>query len=89
MNRDPAEVSYSGSGGNRSGRRRAGQTRALDVTEAAMTLRHDPTGAEARGTVPPGHYSRRQMRDRKAELYRRLFAELEREVARRLRIPGR
>ena len=86
---DTAEVSYSGSGGNCSGRRKAAQSRSLDVTEAAITLRHEPTGIEVNGAVAPGHYSRRQLRELKDALHRQLLAELEQWVAKHLRIPGR
>ncbi len=86
---DPGEVSSSGVGGNISGRGKAARSRALDLTEATITLRHEPSGVEVSGAVPPGHYSRARMRELKEQLHRRLFTELERLVAKHLRIPGR
>jgi hypothetical protein len=85
----PAEVLYSCSGVTRRGRAKAAQSRALDVTEATITLRHEPTGIEVRASIPPGHYARTRMRQMKDDLRRRLFTELEQRVARHLRIPGR
>ena len=86
---DPAEVSQSGRTGNSSGRQRAAQSRVLDVTEATITLLHRPTGIEVSGSVPPGHYARHTMRQQKDELYALLFDELERLVAKQLRVAGR
>ena len=86
---DPAEVAESSLTGTSSGRRRAAQSRDLDVTETTITLRHRPTGIEVSGSVPPGHYARPAMKKLKAELHARLLDELERLVAKRLRVAGR
>lgn len=86
---DPAEVDESWNGSNRGRRGRAGQSRALDITAGTIALRHRPTGLEARGSIPPGHYSRVLMKQLKADLHCRLFADLKRLVAAHLRIPGR
>lgn len=50
---------------------------------------HVPTGVEVRGQVPQGHYSKKEMRQLRQELYQKLFVELERKVAKHLRVPGR
>lgn len=86
---DPAEVVESSMTGNSSGRRRAAHSRALDVTETMLTLRHRPTGIEVSGSVPPGPYARPAMKKLKAELHAQLFDELERLVAKQLRVAGR
>jgi low temperature requirement protein LtrA len=44
---------------------------------------HVPTGAEVSGEIPPGPHAQDEMRRLRAELRRRLWAELEMEVARR------
>jgi hypothetical protein len=74
---------------NSSGRTKAAESRALDVTDVTITLQHVPTGIEVSGSVPPGHYSRSVMKTRREELRKRLFAELEALVGKRLRIAGR
>jgi len=86
---DSTEVAESSMSGRSSGRRRAAQSRALDVTETTITLRHRPTGIEVSGSVPPGHYARSAMKKLKAELYARLCDELERLVAKQMRVAGR
>lgn len=86
---DPAEVSEAATSLNVSGRRRAGDSRALDTTRAEIRLTHRPSGIEVRGVIPSGHRSRKTMRRLRAELRARLWSELELAVARHLRIPGR
>jgi hypothetical protein len=86
---DRSEVSESRWGHNRGRRSRASQSRALDVTSSEIRLRHEPTGIEVRGEVPPGHRSRAEMRRQEDAVRTRLYAELEDAVARVLRIPGR
>jgi hypothetical protein len=55
-----------------------------------MTLKHKPTGIEVSGEVPDvGGYTRKELAERRDELWRRLWNELESLVARRLRVPGR
>jgi hypothetical protein len=86
---DPQEVDLSGMGHRSSTRRRAALPRSLDVSGESMRLVHRPTGIEAAGEIPVGHHSKAQLRELRQELYARLFAELERRVARHLRVPGR
>lgn len=86
---DPAEVQSSSATLRASGRDRASASRALDLSEATIILRHAPTGLEVSGAIAPGHYSRDRLRLLKDDLHRRLFTELEQRVARHLRVPGR
>jgi hypothetical protein len=86
---DPQEVYQFGMGHRSSTRRRADLPRSLDESGGSMRLAHGPTGIEAAGEIPAGHYSKARLRELRQELYARLFAELERLVARRLRVPGR
>lgn len=53
-----------------------------------MWMEHRPTGVRVEGAIEEGHYSRNEMRKLKEALRQRLLAELERQVGRRLRIPG-
>jgi hypothetical protein len=64
-------------------------SRASCVTSAECFLEHLPTKVRVSGDIPKGHYSRAEMTRLKAELFARLSAELEAEVAKLLRIPGR
>jgi hypothetical protein len=86
---DPAEVYLFGSGSRSSTRRRASLPRSLDLSGVALRLVHHPTGVEVAGEVPAGHYSKARLKELREELHARLFAELERRVARHLRVPGR
>jgi hypothetical protein len=86
---DPREVHLFGSGSRSSTRRRASLPRSLDVSGGGLRLVHYPTGVEVSGEIPAGHYSKAQLKELRAELHARLFAELERRVARHLRVPGR
>lgn len=86
---DPAEVDAFVTSGRSGGRRRAAQSRALDVSGCEIRLAHRPTGIEVAGEVPQGHYSRAEMTRLREELRARLFAELEQRVAGHLRTPGR
>lgn len=84
---DPGEVEHSGSGSS-SGKTRQ-FSRKLKITGGSMTLKHAPTGIEVKGEILRGHYSKKEMREKKAALEARLFKELENLVAKRLGIPGR
>ena len=55
----------------------------------AMKLRHWPTGLEATGQIPSEHFSKTELVAAKELLRNKLWAELEGQVARELRIPGR
>jgi len=55
----------------------------------AVTVRHRPTGIVLRGEIPEGHYSKDEMRKLKDAMIERLKRELERAVAKHLRVPGR
>ena len=86
---DPQEVHQFGSGSRSSTRRRASLPRSLDVSGGGLRLVHQPTGVEVSGEIPAGHYSKARLKELRQELHARLFAELERRVARHLRVPGR
>jgi hypothetical protein len=86
---DPREVHAFGMSGRSSSRRKAALPRALDVSGVALRLVHHPTGVEVSGDIPAGHYSKARLQALREELHARLFAELERRVARHLRVPGR
>jgi hypothetical protein len=79
-----------GGGWSTSSSTKSGQfSRRLKVTSARLTLTHLPTGLEVRGEVPDGHYSKKEMRKLREELYARLFLVLEEKVGKHLRAPGR
>jgi hypothetical protein len=59
------------------------------VTSSTVFLIHYPTGLRAEGTVPEGRYSRGEMIKERERLNRLLWDELERKVAKHLRIPRR
>ncbi len=67
----------------------SGKSRALGESGSRLTLTHKSTGIEVTGEVPTGHYSRREMQSEVRKLEEGLFAELESQVAKALRIPGR
>ena len=54
-----------------------------------MKLTHRPTGIFVEGKHPFGYYDRKDWTRLTEELRERLFVELEKKVARNLRIPGR
>ena len=85
---DPAEVSYSGMGSCKGGRKKTSQSRALDTRSMKLTVVHIPTNLEVNGEIPNGNYSRKEMRNLEAKLRNELFVELERKVAKKLRISG-
>lgn len=89
---DGADVEIGGSSSSASSRRRRGLTRSSrseDTRSAIVRLVHRPTGLDAVGEIPAGHYSRDEMRTQRAALTALLWVELEKKVARHFRIPGR
>jgi hypothetical protein len=54
-----------------------------------LTLIHMPTEIRVTGAVPVGHYSRHELMAQRERLRGKLWEQLEVEVARKLRIPGR
>jgi protein subunit release factor A len=54
-----------------------------------MTLRHVPTGVTVEGRIARGQYTRKEMGQLMDELKTRVWSDLERQLARHLRIPGR
>ena len=83
-----ADVTWKG-GGTSSGRRGRRDWRAGSITSAHLEFIHNLTGIKVAGEVPPGNYSRNEMRRLKADLSSRLLVELEIKVAKALRIKGR
>jgi hypothetical protein len=86
---DPQDVDTFATSTRSSGRGRATLSRALDVSGQTLRLTHLPTGIAVSGEVPAGSYSRTEMTRLKEALHAQLLADLERRVARHLRIPGR
>ena len=83
------EVIGNGSGGTNTHRRKLTRSsRSVDERSWRITLIHTPTGIEAEGEVPKGNYSKKQMQEARAELWGRLYVELEKKVAKHLRLPG-
>ncbi len=87
-NLDPKDVGSHESTGSSSYRGSHGR---LQTTRHlfSYTLKHIPTGVLVSAKVPPGNYSRKEMRRLREQLYQQLFVELEAKVAKHLRIPGR
>jgi hypothetical protein len=84
---DDVEIgSVSSASGPPSGPR---SSRARQVRNTQLTVRHRATGLEVTGEVVAGNYSRKQMIEETDKLKLRLMAELEKLVAKRLRVPGR
>jgi len=85
---NPKEVESGGGGVSSSGKN--GQfSRRLKITSSSVMLVHIPTGITVEGTIPPGRYSKNEMKKLKEDMRRKLFAVLEAKVGRHLRIPGR
>lgn len=64
-------------------------SRKSGTSGVAMKLRHWSTGLEASGQIPSAHFSKTELVAAKERLRAQLWAELEGNVARELRIPGR
>jgi hypothetical protein len=88
---NPKEVATAAIGSMRSGRltsRRTKQPSSMDEKSKDLTLTHLPTGITVAGSIPVGHYSKKEMRQKVDDLTAKLFSELEIKVAKHLRIPG-
>ncbi len=85
---NPAEVCKGQVGYSFGGRRKRRQSRALDLRNLTVNLVHLPTGIIVEDTIPLGHYSRKEMQRLRDNLYKELFDKLEKQVARKLSIPG-
>lgn len=87
---DPSEAQVHSSGKTVGQRTSATKnSRAETATSFTFKLTHGPTGLKAEGCVPSGRYTRKQMQVLKQDLLRALMKQLEHDVAKRLRIPGR
>lgn len=87
---DPKEVVRTGCSSMSGQRSKASSvSRAVSLTGCEITLIHTPTKISVRGNIPVGHYAKKEMVTRQKELAKKLFAQLETEVAKHLRIPGR
>jgi hypothetical protein len=82
---DPNEVSWSWSGSSGGGT----FERKTKITSCRVVVWHIPTKVSVEGEVKAGHYSKKEMKKLRADLYQKLFIELENKVAKHLRIPGR
>jgi hypothetical protein len=63
--------------------------RRLQTRSCTLTLSHPTTGLQVTGEIPSGHYSKKEMKQLRDDLYRKLFPLLEAKVAKHLRVPGR
>jgi hypothetical protein len=85
---NPEEVGVTYSGGSSCKRGRHGRMRAVSRSCRCILI-HVPTGLQVAGEIPSGGYSKKEMRKLQAEIYPKLFSELEAKVAKHLRVPGR
>ena len=87
---NPKDVGLSGIGGTSGQRKQATKAgRSTTTTRAAFKLTHYPTNLYVEGEIPPGNYSRTEMKKKKEELYNILFQKLEVSVAKHLKVSGR
>ena len=87
-----ADVLEGWSAHSASSRRRKGmsrRSRANDLRDLTYRLEHRPTGVSVEGSIPTGHYARKEMIRLREKLRAELWTELESQVARALRLPGR
>lgn len=82
---DPNDVNWSMSGSSSGGT----FERKTKITSRSLKLQHVPTKVYVEGEIPPGHYSKKEMQKLTEELKQNLYKELEQQVAKHLRIPGR
>jgi hypothetical protein len=85
---NPEEVGVGGSRGSSCKRGSHGRMRAVSRS-ARLELIHLPSGLKVVGEVPDSPYTKKQMRKAQAQLYAKLFLELESKVGKLLRVPGR
>lgn len=85
---DMSEVSVKSAGGSWGGHTKNTKSRAKFPTSAFIEVEHVPTKIILRGDIPEGYYTRNQMRDLIEKLKKTLLVELEKKVARALRVPG-
>jgi len=64
-------------------------SRKLKRTKRKVTLSHPETGLSVIGEIGPGSYSKKEMRAETVALEKKLFSELEKKVAKALKVPGR
>ena len=83
-----SDVSIAGGGGH-SGRSKARFSRALALSSSHFTFTHKPTGVKVSGRVIPGKYSRKELSRLNQKLRETLYARLEYEAAKSLRLPGK
>ncbi len=84
-NLNPEEVGWSWQGSSGGGT----FERKTKITACRIIGEHLPTKIKVEGEIKAGHYSKKEMQQLRADLQKRLFAELELKVAKHLRIPGR
>jgi len=59
------------------------------VRSEQITLHYKPTGCSVSGEIPSGRYHKKKLKELIEKLTQELFIELERVVAKKLRISGR
>jgi hypothetical protein len=85
---DPTEVIFTGFVQHSGHRNKIRDSRANMISGGEIVLQHRPSGIEVRGSVPAGHYTRKEMRLLHQKLYDELYTALEQVVAKALRMPG-
>jgi len=78
-----ADFVWSGESSRESGRAKARQPRALDLSSYSFAVTHLPTKLSVKGELPKGHYSRRDI----AEFRERLLAQLVEAVLKASKLP--
>ena len=75
----------------RSGRfsNRSRKSRASDLRDITVRLKHLPTGVIVERYIAEGFYTKKEVRRQKIKMAKELFVLLEDKVAKKLRIPGR
>ena len=85
---DPSEVIYSSTTSHSGHRKKTRDSRNTMRSGAEIRLQHRLTSIEVRGSLPSGHYTRKEMRLLQQNLYDELYAALEQAVAKALKMPG-
>lgn len=84
-----SDVSWYGSASTSTKRKkRSIASRAVDLRSQAITLTHVSTNLVVTAEIPEGHYSKKQMQQLRDKVFAELWIELEKKVARHLKVAG-